>query len=289
VNESEAPDANEEYLLYQTLLGTWPVGPGGAAEPQVESEYVERVQAYMTKALNEAKLNTSWIQPNEEWLAATREFVGRLLEPTSKNKFLAGFLPVAEEIARLGAVNSLSQTLLKLTSPGVPDIYQGNEIWNLVLVDPDNRRPVDYKARREMLSCLSSKSPAELLQNWTDGRIKMFLTERALRLRGERSDLFRYGDYLPVRASGAHAESCIAFARHLEGDVVVVIAPRLSSRVGFPPVGERWKDTALELPESFPAEHWREAFTGREFRADNRQLDLAAAMSSLPFALIANW
>src|SRR5205823_11733114 len=147
VNESEAPDANEEYLLYQTLLGTWPVAANGAVEQKVDPEYVDRIQAYMTKALNEAKLNTSWIQPNEEWLAATRDFVAKILEPGTKNKFLPTFLPVAEEIARLGAINSLTQTLLKLTSPGVPDIYQGTEIWNLSLVDPANRRPVEYKMR----------------------------------------------------------------------------------------------------------------------------------------------
>ena len=157
----------------------------------------------MTKALNEAKLNTSWIQPNEEWLAAMRDFVARILDPTPKNKFLPIFLPVAEEIARLGAINSLSQTLLKLTSPGVPDIYQGNEIWDFSLVDPDNRRPVDYKVRAEMLSCLSSKTPEQLLQNWPDGRIKMFLTQRAAAFSRANIPIFsRRGDYLPLRATG---------------------------------------------------------------------------------------
>src|SRR5207248_5493642 len=119
VNEAEAPDADEEYLLYQTLLGTWPIAADGAPEQNVGAEYVERIQAYMTKALNEAKLNTSWIQPNEEWLATTRDFVAKILEPSAKNKFLPAFLPVAEEIARYGATNSLSQTLIKLASPGV--------------------------------------------------------------------------------------------------------------------------------------------------------------------------
>src|SRR5215471_4778107 len=144
LDEMEAPDANEEYLLYQTLLGTWPMSAKGTPEPRVGADYVQRIQNYMTKALNEAKLNTSWIQPNEEWLTATREFVAKILEPTSRNKFLPLFLPVAEQIARLGAINSLAQVLLKLTSPGVPDIYQGNEIWDFSLVDPDNRRAVNY-------------------------------------------------------------------------------------------------------------------------------------------------
>jgi (1->4)-alpha-D-glucan 1-alpha-D-glucosylmutase len=288
VNESEAPDADEEYLLYQTLLGTWPTAANGAPEQNPGAEYIPRIQAYMTKALNEAKLNTSWIQPNEEWLAATRNFVAKILEPSAKNKFLPTFLPVAEEIARLGAINSLAQTLLKLTSPGVPDIYQGDEIWDFSLVDPDNRRAVNYKRRTEMLSCLSSRTPQELLQNWPDGRIKLFLTQSSLRFRKERVDLFRNGNYLPLRASGALADSNVAFARQLDREWAVIIVPRLSSRIGFPPIGDRWKDTALELPENFPLERAREIFTGRELSIHNRQIRMADAMSILPFAMLAN-
>jgi (1->4)-alpha-D-glucan 1-alpha-D-glucosylmutase len=288
VNESEAPDSNEEYLLYQTLLGTWPMMESGTPEKKVDSKYVERIQSYMTKALNEAKLNTSWIQPNEPWLAATRDFVAKILEPGTKNKFLTTFLPVAEEIARLGAINSLAQTLLKLTSPGVPDIYQGNEVWDFSLVDPDNRRPVDYKHRAEMLSCLTSKKPEELLQNWPDGRIKMLLTRRALHFRNENVDLFRNGNYLPLRATGTFADHAIAFARQLDRQSVIVIVPRVSSRIGFPPVGDRWKDTAIELPEGFPLERWRQVITGHEFWIKDRQVRLADAMSILPFAMIAN-
>ena len=286
VNELEAPDANEEYLLYQTLLGTWPVGAKGAPAENVGPEYIERIQAYMTKALNEAKLNTSWIQPNEEWLAATRDFVAKILEPSTKNKFLPTFLPVAQEIARLGAVNALAQALLKLTSPGVPDIYQGNEVWNYSLVDPDNRRPVDYKVRAEMLSCLTSKRPEDLLQNWPDGRIKMFLTQRALHFRNEHVELFRNGDYLPLRASGTLADCCISFARRLNRHWAVVIVPRLSSRIGFPPVGDVWKDTAIESAENLALERGREIFTGRELLIQNRQIRVANALSILPFAMV---
>src|SRR5213082_1894408 len=286
VNDSEAPDANEEYLLYQTLLGTWPVAANGAPAENVGPEYIERIQAYMTKALNEAKLNTSWIQPNEEWLAATRDFVAKILEPSTKNKFLLTFLPVAQEIARLGAVNALAQALLKLTSPGVPDIYQGNEVWNYSLVDPDNRRPVDYKVRAEMLSCLSSKRPEDLLQNWPDGRIKMFLTQRAMHFRNEHVELFRNGDYLPLRASGTLADCCISFARRLDRHWAVVIVPRLSSRIGFPPVGDVWKDTAIDFPEKLALERGREIFTGRELLIQNRQIRVADALSILPFAMV---
>jgi (1->4)-alpha-D-glucan 1-alpha-D-glucosylmutase len=286
VNESEAPDANEEYLLYQTLLGTWPIASNGKPVENVDKEYVERIQAYMTKALNEAKLNTSWIQPNEEWLAATRNLVARILEASPKNKFLPTFLPVAEEIARLGAVNSLAQTLLKLTSPGVADIYQGNEVWNYSLVDPDNRRPVDYKVRAEMLSCLSSKTPEALMQNWPDGRIKMFLTQRALHFRNEHVDLFRNGKYLPLRAIGSFADCVIGFARQLDHEWVIVIVPRLSARIGFPPIGDRWTDTAIELPEHLSIERARDIFTSRELPTQNRQIRVADAISILPFAMV---
>ncbi|MBA3273337.1 MAG: malto-oligosyltrehalose synthase, partial [Chthoniobacterales bacterium] len=160
VEEAEAPDANEEYLLYQTLLGTWPLNEHGAAVASATPEYIERIQAYMAKAVNEAKINTSWIQPNEEWDTAMREFIAQLLEP-GKSRFVPRLLPLVTEIARLGAMNSLAQVLLKLTAPGVPDIYQGQETWDFSLVDPDNRRPVDYTQRREMLDGLTNATPQE--------------------------------------------------------------------------------------------------------------------------------
>ena len=288
IDEAQAPDPNEEYLLYQTLLGTWPVNTHGQAEQAASAEYVARIQAYMAKALNEAKLNTSWIRPNEDWLGAMRDFVAKILEASSKNKFLPNFLPVVEEIARLGAINSLTQTLLRLTSPGVPDIYQGNEIWDFSLVDPDNRRPVDYRRRREMLATIGKAKPEELLQSWPDGRIKMFLIQRVLQFRREHADLFQCGNYLPIKASGNLADCCISFARQLHDEWIVVIAPRLSSRLGFLPVGERWKDTAVELPENFGRENAHELFTNRESRIENREFAVADAMSTLPFATITN-
>jgi (1->4)-alpha-D-glucan 1-alpha-D-glucosylmutase len=288
IDEAQAPDPNEEYLLYQTLLGTWPVNMHGRAEQAASAEYVARIQAYMAKALNEAKLNTSWIRPNEDWLGAMRDFVAKILEASSKNKFLPNFLPVVEEIARLGAINSLTQTLLRLTSPGVPDIYQGNEIWDFSLVDPDNRRPVDYRRRRKMLATIGKAMPEELLQSWPDGRIKMFLIQRVLQFRREHADLFKCGNYLPLKASGNLADCCIGFARQLHDEWIVVIAPRFSSRIGFPPVGGRWKDTVVELPENFGRENARELFTNRESRIENREFAVADAMSTLPFATITN-
>jgi (1->4)-alpha-D-glucan 1-alpha-D-glucosylmutase len=288
INDLDAPDANEEYLLYQTLLGTWPLRVDGEPESATTQEYVERIQSYMAKALHEAKINTSWIQPNEEWDAAMHDFVAKILEATPRNKFLPIFLPLAKEIARLGAINSLTQTLLKLTSPGVPDIYQGNEIWDYSLVDPDNRRPVDYKRRREILEALPAATPDELMRAWPDGRIKMFLTQTVLRFRRDHADLFQRGEYLPLRASGMFAESCISFARRLTDKWIAVIAPRLSSRVGFPPMGERWKDTAIEFPEMFSLEKTHDLFTCRAFRLQERQLKVADVFSILPFAVVTN-
>src|SRR5438876_6511110 len=288
INDVEAPDANEEYLLYQTLLGTWPVQQSGEPEGAATAEYIARIQAYMAKALHEAKLNTSWIQPNEAWDTAMRDFIGKILDSSPRNKFLPGFLPIAQEIARLGAINSLTQTLLKLTLPGVPDIYQGNEIWDYSLVDPDNRRPVDYKRRREMLESLPVAAPDELMRSWPDGRIKMFLTRHVLQFRREHGDLFQRGEYLPLAPSGTFLECCVSFARSLAGKWIVVMAPRLSSRIGFPPVGEQWKDTTIEFPERLSLEHAHDLFTCRELRCEGRRVSISDAMSTLPFAVITN-
>jgi (1->4)-alpha-D-glucan 1-alpha-D-glucosylmutase len=285
MDESEAPDSNEEYLLYQTLLGTWPLEPYRELREEARADYVRRIQAYMAKALKEAKLNTSWVQPNEPWDAAVAEFVARVLDPSPKNRFLESFLPVAEEVARAGAINSLSQTLLKLTAPGVPDIYQGNEIWDFSLVDPDNRRPVDYARRREMLESLGGATPEDLLGNWRDGRIKLFLTQRLLVLRRQNLELFREGTYRPLGLTGEFADCCIAFARELEGKSIVVVAPRLSSRIGFPPIGEAWRDTTVQLPEGFDV--GRDLFTG-ETTSGSATFPLRQALARLPFAVWRN-
>jgi (1->4)-alpha-D-glucan 1-alpha-D-glucosylmutase len=283
VNEAEAPDANEEYLFYQTLLGTWPVDETGAPLKSATPEYIGRIQAYMAKALKEAKINTSWIQPNEPWDNAMREFVAKTLEPSDRNRFLPAFLPLAEEIARLGAINSLAQLVLKLTVPGVPDIYQGNEVWDFSLVDPDNRRRVDYEKRRQMLESLEKVAPAELLQSWPNGRIKLFVTTRLLRLRRDEPRLFGSGDYVPLVTSGAFAESCVAFARERGDRSIVVVVPRLSSRVGFPPVGDKWQDTVVQLPDQLG--NARELFTGGDLRVDEGKLPLRDALAVLPFAV----
>ena len=287
IDDAEAPDAGEEYLLYQTLLGTWPVDLDGAPVPSVGPKFIARIQRYMAKALKEAKLNTSWIQPNENWDDAMQEFVARILEAGPRNKFLPVFLPVAAEIARLGAINSLAQTVIKLTAPGVPDIYQGTEIWDDSLVDPDNRRPIDYARRREMLTQIENVPANELIQCWPDGRIKMRLTQRLLHLRRENPELFREGIYEPINFGGAFADCAIGFVRRHRDGAIIVIVPRLSSRVGFPPIGDRWQDTHVILPAGLS--DLRDVFSDRKVRVENSQLRLAVAMSQLPFAVFRNW
>src|SRR4030095_5326689 len=258
----------------------------GEPEPVPAPDYVDRIQAYMAKALKEAKINTSWIQPNEKWDAAMHEFVSRILDSSPRNKFLPIFLSAAKEIIRLGAINSLTQTLLKLTSPGVPDIYQGTEIWDYSLVDPDNRRPVDYDLGRQRLKSLSSATPGELMETWPDGRIKLFLTKHILRLRRGHADLFERGEYLPLHTSGTFAECCVSFVRRLDNNWIAVIASRLSSRIGFPPIGEAWQDTAIQLSETLSLKDARDLFTGQPIRHHNREVAVRDAFSVLPFAVI---
>ncbi len=282
--ESEAPDANEEYLLYQTLLGSWPLEPFAQRSAPARAEYIGRIQEYMAKALKEAKLNTSWVQPNESWDSAVANFIANILEPSSRSRFLESFVPFAEQIAQTGAINSLSQVLLKLTAPGVPDFYQGNEIWDFSLVDPDNRRAVDYALRQKMLDGLKGATPEDLLGNWSDGRIKLFLTQRVLHLRREKRELFAQGSYEPLAAKGEFAESCIAFARKFEDQSVIVLAPRLSTRVGFPPLGEKWRETTVETPPDWKS--GRDLFTGETVEASNGAVLLAKAFARFPFAVL---
>ena len=288
IEEAQAPDGNEEYLLYQTLLGVWPMESSGEASKSPKPEFIARIQAYMAKALKEAKLNTSWIQPNEQWDSAMHDFVAKVLDPSPRNKFLPNFIPMAEEIARLGAINALTQTILKFTGPGVPDLYQGNEIWDYSLVDPDNRRPVDYDVRRKMLFGLKDASAEDLLRCWPDGRIKLLATQHLLHLRRKHAEFFRRSSYIPLQAIGAFADCVVAFAREDGEGCILVLATRLSSRLGFPATAERWKDTAIKLPDSLPTNAMTEIFSKQQRRLSDNSLNLAEAMAVLPFAVYTN-
>ncbi len=262
------PDYNEEYLLYQTLVGVWPLQNG----EQKREEFIQRMQRYMNKAVHESKVNLSWVNDNPEYVAALEQFVGRLLTPGSRGKrnyFLRQMQDFVPRIAFFGAINSLAQAVLKITAPGVPDIYQGNELWDFSLVDPDNRRSVDFSLRERMLAELNSasksNSPAEfcgeLLQNYDDGRIKMWTTTRALCLRRDEPLLFQLGSYTALSGTGDKREHLVGFAREHEGRMAIVAVPRLACTLMRgelrPPLGEAWGRTELELPARLSSDFGR--------------------------------
>jgi (1->4)-alpha-D-glucan 1-alpha-D-glucosylmutase len=268
-----APDANDEYLIYQTLLGAWPI----------ESE---RLEQYLVKAMREAKAHTSWIEPNQEYEEATVEFARRILE--SSNGFLGQFEALQKRVAFYGAVNSLSQTLLKIVSPGIPDFYQDTTRWSFRLVDPDNRMPPD-PAR----AGAPSRFDPELLDNWADGRIKAFITGAALCFRKDNLDLFTKGEYLPLTASGIAADHSINFARRHGSLYAVAIAPRFSSRFSALekfPVGRRiWRDSHVVLPAGAPSA-WRNVLTNETVISatvdDQTVIYLSDALKSCPVSLL---
>jgi (1->4)-alpha-D-glucan 1-alpha-D-glucosylmutase len=251
VDDLPAPGPHAEYLLYQTLLGTWPLE---SLDDDAYGTYRGRIEEYMIKASREAKRRTSWANVNADYEEALRQFVRASLERREGNPFPDEVAATARQLARFGFVNSLAQTLLKLTAPGVPDIYQGNELWDFSLVDPDNRRPVDYERRRRVLAEIEqSTDHSALLATLEDGRAKLCLTWRVLQFRRANAALFRDGSYIPLRTRGEYANHLCAFARKHEDTSVIVIVPRLTARLhgerdGLPVGRDVWADTAVELP-----------------------------------------
>ena len=298
VDGLQAPSRNEEYLLYQTLLGAWPHQPGNGEEFGI---FRQRIRDYMRKAIREAKINSSWVNPNNAHEEAVDAFIDAILGD-GDTPFVRSFLGLAGDVSRLGVFNSLSQTLLKITSPGLPDFYQGSEIWDLSLVDPDNRRPVDFTRRAGMLLALQATErqigPAalcrKLLGNMEDGGIKLFLTWKALTFRRDNRDIFEQGSYIPLPVRGARAESVVAFLRAVAGKRVIVVAPRLLSRLPggkFPsPFGRAaWGDTVIELPEDAAGNSYRNIFTGETLPAEETAGQfppLAAIFRHFPVALL---
>lgn len=286
------PDRNDEYALYQTLIGAYPFD-----DTEVEA-FVDRVKAYVVKAIREAKVHTTWLRPNSAYENALTDFVGAVLEPSERNEFLQTFLPFQKRIADYGIFNSLAQTLLKITSPGVPDFYQGSELWDLSLVDPDNRRPVDFDKRQAYLDSLHTQIQqdrlgliTELLRTKEDGRIKLFLITQALKIRSTYADLFGAGRYIPLEVSGKFSNHIIAFARQHGDQTAVAIVPRfLTSLIqpGEEPLGEAvWKDTTLHLPSGF-AQMWQQAITDQGIQVHDQHLSIGEAFQHFPVALLVN-
>jgi (1->4)-alpha-D-glucan 1-alpha-D-glucosylmutase len=255
------PDRNVEYLFYQTLVGAWPPGLTPDDVDGVK-ELAERIGAYMIKAVREGKEESSWSSPNAAYETALERFVATALDASRPNAFLADFHSFIEPLARLGAIASLAQLTIKLTAPGIPDIYQGGELWDFSLVDPDNRRPPDWPRRRELLAAIDNATPGALADDWRDGREKLFVASRLLRLRRQYPSLFTEGDYLPLYGEGGRANDRLcAYARLHEGTALVVAAPRLVYRL-YHNGDAGWGATALPLPHEAC---WRDVLSGRTY------------------------
>ncbi|HEX5411601.1 MAG TPA: malto-oligosyltrehalose synthase [Terriglobia bacterium] len=273
-NGKRVPDTNEECLLYQTMLGAWPL------DRSDEAGFLDRLIGFMEKALREAKIHTSWINPDLGYEKAVEQFMRSSIVPGSRSRFMEEFHDLRKAVAFYGYVNSLSQTLLKITSPGVPDFYQGTELWDFSLVDPDNRRPVDFEKRVRAMEELSSReahAPEELLQdlvsNWQDGRIKLYLIRKALNFRLAHKELFAAGEYFPFEAVGQKQDSVVAFGRRRKKDWVIVAAPRLVAaslrrRKSLLP-RTNWPPLKMMLPRECPL-RWRNVFTHRTVCARRR-------------------
>lgn len=292
---STVPSANDEYLLYQTLLGAFPFD--SAEHPQL----IERIKEYVIKAIREGKVSSNWMRPEMAYEDAFMKFIDRILEDTEDNLFLQVFRPFQKKIQHYGILNSLSQTLLKITSPGVPDFYQGTELWDLNLVDPDNRRPVDFDLRRSYLKEIKSKSKPkaksksnllgyidEILKTPEDGRIKLFLIYRALQARQSHQELFRRGGYQRLTVLGSLKSHVVAFARDLGDTRAIAIVPRfLTSLIkeGEFPLGEQvWHETRIVQPPG-TSSVWQDAITGQEIRGEDT-LWLKEILTHFPVALL---
>lgn len=284
-----APDRNDEYLFYQTVVGAWPFDLDGPDFEGIET-FGDRIAAYMRKATREAKRHTSWAAPNEDYEKALSDFVKRTLDQKESRPLLEDISALVGEIAAAGASNGLAQVILKCASPGFPDTYQGTEFWDYSLVDPDNRRPVDYCARQNALGAGDDTIDA-LLRSWRDGRIKQRTIQRVLNVRRQNRKLFAEGDYRPLETVGEHADRLIAFARALEGDVLVCVVPRLVMPLlrDEQPLVRDWADTRILLPEDVRPvdEVLMDAFLQADISCPDGTLAASEVLARFPVALLA--
>ena len=278
IDDRQAPDSNEEYLLYQILLGAWPLEENG-----VNDVFCDRIKNYMHKALSESKANTNWVNPDKLWLKACDNFIETILDCGRAEPFWNDFLPFATELSQRGMYYSLAQVALKLTSPGVPDFYQGNELWDFSLVDPDNRRPVDFALRRKLLQSLDHASTKDLFKSWKDGRIKMHLIRCLLHFRRECPQLFSKGSYMPLELTGLNADRFISFLRQ-EGTSRLLVVARV--RLGKEPLDKLFitgEGTFLSMPE--PAWDWHDLLAPREITKHSAQLPIDLLLNGLPVGI----
>ncbi len=284
--EDDAPSAGDELILYQALLGSWPLDLRDDDKAGF-AEYAKRIWQWQQKALREAKLQSSWSAPNEAYENAAQAFTEKLLTGEEGELLRAALSKTVNSIAAAGALNGLAQTLLRMTVPGVPDLYQGNEYWDFSLVDPDNRRPVDYAAREQALQ--ASVPGTELLKDWRDGRIKQALISEVLNLRKEHSELFRRGDYQPLEVLGSQAHNVLAFAREHEGVRAIVVVPvrcaTLLENSAMPQVDAlRWGDTRVVLPSAASDANLKGLFASSVV-TQNRELNVSEALGDVPVNL----
>ena len=285
VGDTLAPDPAEEVLFYQTMLGAAPTWPLPREE---QGAFRDRMVAYMLKATKEAKVNNSWTNHRPEYDEAVTKFIDSVLGAPVDDPFVEEFRRLHRRVVRIGRLNALSQQALKIACPGVPDVYQGTESWDLSLVDPDNRRPVDYDARRKMLEELDAhEGRAALLREFVartdDPRAKLFVTVQALRARRADPELFRDGAYVPLDVVGPRARNVVAFARVREGRVAIIVAPRLIASV----IGDRgaWANSFVTVPdevaELIEGHELRDIFSGEGRRAIAREGGTAFAVAEL--------
>jgi hypothetical protein len=293
VEGTAPPDRNDEYLFYQLMLGAWPADLTGIENPDPEKlgSFAERVEGAMVKSIREAKLRSTWVSANTAYEEAMLGFVRDALDVSRPNAFLSAFLPFQENVARLGIRNSLVQTVLKLTLPGMPDIYQGAELWDLSLVDPDNRRPVDYGTRIELLEQVAAllernrlTAILDMLEDWRDGRIKLAVIATLLAHRRDHPKLFAQGEYEPLIATGPRADQICAFARYHEEDALVVAAVRFPGRCEAEP---DWTGTEIPWPQSAGvATNWRDLFTGRAVERSGEGVGVEPVLGGMPTAVL---
>jgi (1->4)-alpha-D-glucan 1-alpha-D-glucosylmutase len=301
-----APDRNDEYLFYQVLIGCWPAeGSHSPIADRASADLTDRLVSYMDKAAREAKVHTSWIEQNPDYSKALVRFVRETLAGQTAPRFLAAFAPFQRRVAQVGMVNSLSQLVLKLASPGVPDFYQGTELWDLSLVDPDNRRAVDFAARQHLLAELRPvldrlahettvvREVQDLLADWTDGRIKLLVTTCGMRFRRQHRALLLDGAYTPLEPDGERADHVVAFARHDDSGTLLVVAPRLvvplvTEERPLPIGADAWAATRIVLPPVTRAARYRHVITGEwcETTSDRSTLPVASALGTCPVALL---